>query len=164
MCQVTLTGHSRKVTAAKFTSSIHQVVTGGADRTIRLWDAHRAACESPSTLNADWLMQGVCSHFVPAGVQLVEVVSYCSDLVCSENCIISGHYDCKIRVWDSRWVSAGRSSLHSFTTSHLHLLTLHLLVPGGSGRSQQCCRSAERWLESPTVSTVTPDSPSPSVT
>ncbi|XP_070762316.1 protein Atg16l2 isoform X2 [Enoplosus armatus] len=79
--KLTLTGHSRKVTAARF-SFLHQVVTGSADRTVRLWDLHRAAC-----------------------VQVVEVASYCSDLVCSENCIISGHYDCKIRVWDTRTVS-----------------------------------------------------------
>ncbi|KAF0030991.1 hypothetical protein F2P81_017722 [Scophthalmus maximus] len=80
--KLTLTGHKRKVTAARFSSSLHQVVTGSADRTIRLWDLHRAAC-----------------------VQVVEVASYCSDLVCSENWIISGHFDCKIRLWDTRAAS-----------------------------------------------------------
>ncbi|XP_024132663.1 protein Atg16l2 isoform X2 [Oryzias melastigma] len=78
--KVTLTGHSRKVTAARFTTAPHQVVTGSADRTIRLWDLQRAAC-----------------------VQQVETPSFCSDLVCSENCIVSGHFDSKIRVWDGRW-------------------------------------------------------------
>ncbi|XP_034404597.1 uncharacterized protein LOC117741582 isoform X2 [Cyclopterus lumpus] len=76
--KVTLTGHSRKVTAARF-SGLHQVVTGSADRSIRLWDLQRAAC-----------------------VKVVEVSSYCSDLVCSENFVISGHFDSKIRVWDTR--------------------------------------------------------------
>ncbi|XP_015224911.1 PREDICTED: autophagy-related protein 16-2-like [Cyprinodon variegatus] len=80
--KVTLTGHSRKVTAARFTCSPHQVVTGSTDRTIRLWDLKRAAC-----------------------LQQREVASFCSDLVCSENSIISGHFDSKIRVWDSRTVS-----------------------------------------------------------
>ncbi|XP_028276052.1 ATG16 autophagy related 16-like 2 [Parambassis ranga] len=105
--KVTLTGHSRKVTAAKFSSSIHQVVTGGADRTIRLWDAHRAAC-----------------------VQLVDVASYCSDLVCSENCIISGHYDCKLRVWDTRAASCvqelpaqGRVTSLDLSPDHRQLLS-----------------------------------------
>ncbi|XP_030008251.1 ATG16 autophagy related 16-like 2 isoform X2 [Sphaeramia orbicularis] len=79
--KLTLTGHSRKVTAARF-SGLHQVVTGSADRTIRLWDLQRAAC-----------------------FQVVEVASYCSDLICSENSIISGHFDSKIRVWDARAVS-----------------------------------------------------------
>ncbi|XP_060929812.1 protein Atg16l2 isoform X2 [Limanda limanda] len=80
-----LTGHSKKVTAARFSPLLHQVVTGSADRTIRLWDLHRAAC-----------------------VQVVDVASYCSDLVCSENVIISGHYDCKIRIWDTRAVGCAQ--------------------------------------------------------
>uniref|UniRef100_A0A8C9Z5T2 ATG16 autophagy related 16-like 2 (S. cerevisiae) n=1 Tax=Sander lucioperca TaxID=283035 RepID=A0A8C9Z5T2_SANLU len=75
---LTLTGHSRKVTAARF-SSVHQVVTGSADGTVRLWDLQRAAAFTVS--------------------------SYCSDLVCSENCVISGHFDSKIRIWDCRMVS-----------------------------------------------------------
>ncbi|XP_068561219.1 protein Atg16l2 isoform X2 [Cebidichthys violaceus] len=79
--KLTLTGHSRKVTAARFSGCLHQVVTGSADRTIRLWDLQRAAC-----------------------VKVVEVSSYCSDLVCCENSVISGHFDSKIRVWDSRAV------------------------------------------------------------
>ncbi|XP_022594305.1 autophagy-related protein 16-2-like isoform X1 [Seriola dumerili] len=105
--KLTLTGHSRKVTAARFSSSLHQVVTGSADRTIRLWDLHRAAC-----------------------VQVVEVVSYCSDLVCSENCIISGHYDCKIRVWDTRVVSCvqelpaqGKVTSLDLSSDHRQLLS-----------------------------------------
>ncbi|XP_036393340.1 protein Atg16l2 [Megalops cyprinoides] len=78
----TLTGHSRKVTAAKFKCSLRQVVTGSADRTVKVWDLHRAAC-----------------------IQTIEVLSYCSDVVCSEYFIISGHYDRKIRFWDSRAAS-----------------------------------------------------------
>ncbi|XP_062408643.1 protein Atg16l2-like isoform X1 [Sardina pilchardus] len=75
----TLTGHSRKVTAAKFRCSQRQVVTGSADRTVKVWDLQRAAC-----------------------IQTIEVLSYCSDVVCSEYFIISGHYDNKVRFWDSR--------------------------------------------------------------
>lgn len=41
---------------------------------------------------------------VSAGVQQGEVASFCSDLVCSDSSIISGHFDCKIRVWDSRFL------------------------------------------------------------
>ncbi|XP_051962487.1 protein Atg16l2-like [Xyrauchen texanus] len=77
--KVTLTGHSRKVTAARFKYSQRQVVTGSADRTVKIWDLHRAAC-----------------------IQTIKVLSYCSDVVCSEYLIISGHYDRKIRFWDSR--------------------------------------------------------------
>ncbi|XP_054868525.1 protein Atg16l2 isoform X2 [Amphiprion ocellaris] len=105
--KVTLTGHSRKVTAARFSSVLHQVATGSADRTVRLWDLHRAAC-----------------------VQLVDVASFCSDLVCSENCIISGHYDCKIRVWDTRASSCvqelpaqGRVTSLDLSSDHRQLLS-----------------------------------------
>ncbi|KAM7412396.1 hypothetical protein PAMA_019994 [Pampus argenteus] len=104
--KLTLTGHSRKVTAARF-SGLHQVVTGSADRTIRLWDLHRAAC-----------------------VQVADVASYCSDLVCSENCIISGHYDSKIRVWDTRTVGCvqelpaqGKVTSLDISSDHRQLLS-----------------------------------------
>lgn len=48
VCQLTLTGHSRKVTAARFCTLPHQAATGSADRSIRHWDLHRAACQSPA--------------------------------------------------------------------------------------------------------------------
>ncbi|XP_061637896.1 protein Atg16l2 [Phyllopteryx taeniolatus] len=44
VAKLTLTGHSRKVTAARF--SRHRVVTGSADGTIRMWDLQRAALTS----------------------------------------------------------------------------------------------------------------------
>uniref|UniRef100_A0A3P8TXX7 ATG16 autophagy related 16-like 2 (S. cerevisiae) n=1 Tax=Amphiprion percula TaxID=161767 RepID=A0A3P8TXX7_AMPPE len=99
--KVTLTGHSRKVTAARFSSVLHQVATGSADRTVRLWDLHRAA----------------------------DVASFCSDLVCSENCIISGHYDCKIRVWDTasscvqELPAQGRVTSLDLSSDHCQLLS-----------------------------------------
>ncbi|XP_049581959.1 protein Atg16l2 isoform X2 [Syngnathus scovelli] len=77
VAKLTLTGHSRKVTAARFSG--HQVVTGSADGTVRIWDLQRAAC-----------------------VHLARVASFCSDVVCSENVAISGHFDHKIRLWDTR--------------------------------------------------------------
>uniref|UniRef100_A0A8C9TNJ4 Protein Atg16l2 n=1 Tax=Scleropages formosus TaxID=113540 RepID=A0A8C9TNJ4_SCLFO len=103
----TLTGHSRKVTAAKFKCSLRQVVTGSADRTVKVWDLHRAAC-----------------------IQTIEVFSYCSDVVCSEYFIISGHYDRKIRFWDSRAASCtqeiplqGRVTSMDLCPDHRQLLS-----------------------------------------
>lgn len=106
--KVTLTGHSRKVTAARFSSiNHHQVVTGSADGTIRLWDLRRAAC-----------------------LQSRNVAKYCSDLVCSENCIISGHYDGQIRAWDSRVASCvqvfpaqGKVTSLDLSSDHCQLLS-----------------------------------------
>nr|XP_033803350.1 autophagy-related protein 16-2 isoform X2 [Geotrypetes seraphini] len=75
----TLTGHSDKVTAAKFKSVIHQAVTGSMDRTVKEWDLHKGAC-----------------------LRSIRVPSFCTDVVCSDYFIISGHHDKKIRFWDSR--------------------------------------------------------------
>ncbi|XP_048837764.1 protein Atg16l2-like isoform X2 [Brienomyrus brachyistius] len=103
----TLTGHSRKVTAAKFKCSLRQVVTGSADRTVKVWDLQRVAC-----------------------IQTIEVISYCSDVVCTEYFIISGHYDGKIRFWDSRAASCtqeiplqGRVTSMDLCPDHRQLLS-----------------------------------------
>ncbi|XP_065816621.1 protein Atg16l2-like isoform X2 [Labrus bergylta] len=133
VAKLTLTGHSRKVTAARFSPLLHQVVTGSADRTIRLWDLHRAACESHQHLLNNtslihfWLISGALTC---AGVQVAGVTSYCSDLVCSENCIISGHFDCKIRVWDTRTIGCvqelpaqGKVTSLDISSDHRQLLS-----------------------------------------
>ncbi|XP_030055176.1 protein Atg16l2 [Microcaecilia unicolor] len=75
----TLTGHNDKVTAAKFKSVVHQAVTGSMDRTVKEWDLHKGAC-----------------------LRSIKVPSFCTDVVCSDYYIISGHHDKKIRFWDSR--------------------------------------------------------------
>ncbi|XP_063162098.1 protein Atg16l2 [Candoia aspera] len=74
-----LTGHTDKVTAAKFRSTWHQAVTGSKDRTVKEWD----------------LVKGACSR-------TIQVLSYCNDVVCCNNVIVSGHHDQMIRFWDSR--------------------------------------------------------------
>ncbi|XP_044143188.1 protein Atg16l2-like isoform X1 [Bufo gargarizans] len=74
-----MTGHTGKVTAAKFKMSTYRAVTCSMDRTVREWDLHKAAC-----------------------VRCIAVPSYCSDVVCSDSLVISGHHDKKIRFWDTR--------------------------------------------------------------
>ncbi|XP_058041050.1 protein Atg16l2 [Ahaetulla prasina] len=74
-----LTGHTNKVTAAKFRSTWQQAVTGSRDRTVKEWD----------------LVKGACSR-------TIEAFSYCNDVVCCNNVIVSGHHDRMIRFWDSR--------------------------------------------------------------
>ncbi|XP_053736348.1 protein Atg16l2-like isoform X3 [Synchiropus splendidus] len=104
--QLTLTGHSRKVTSARF-SSLHQVATGSADGTVRLWDLHRAAC-----------------------VQVADAASCCSDLLCCDRSFISGHFDGRVRVWDHRmstvaqqFPALGKVTSLDVTPDHRQLLS-----------------------------------------
>ncbi|XP_074831893.1 protein Atg16l2 isoform X2 [Carettochelys insculpta] len=103
----TLTGHADKVTAAKFRSIRHQAVTGSRDRTVKEWDLGKGAC-----------------------CRTINVVSYCNDVVCGDNVIVSGHHDKKIRFWDSRGprctevipVDSKVTSLH-ISQDQMHLLS-----------------------------------------
>ncbi|XP_071989897.1 protein Atg16l2 isoform X2 [Engystomops pustulosus] len=74
-----MTGHTAKVTAARFKMSPSRAVTCSMDRTVREWDLQKAAC-----------------------LRCIAVPSYCSDVVCCDSYMISGHHDKKIRFWDSR--------------------------------------------------------------
>lgn len=76
----TLTGHQRKVTAAKFLIDISNVVTGSHDRTLKLWNLQTKKC-----------------------LKTLSCASACNDLITLNNgAIISGHFDKKIRFWDTR--------------------------------------------------------------
>ncbi|XP_053781507.1 protein Atg16l2 isoform X3 [Desmodus rotundus] len=103
----TLSGHTDKVTAAKFKLTRHQAVTGSRDRTVKEWDLGRAYCS-----------------------RTINVLSYCNDVVCGDHVIISGHNDQKIRFWDSRAPRCtqvipvqGRVTSLSLSHDHLHLLS-----------------------------------------
>ncbi|XP_045433589.1 protein Atg16l2 isoform X2 [Pipistrellus kuhlii] len=103
----TLTGHTDKVTAAKFKLTRHQAVTGSRDRTVKEWDLCRACCS-----------------------RTINVLSYCNDVVCGDHVIISGHNDQKIRFWDSRGPRCtqvipvqGRVTSLSLSHDQLHLLS-----------------------------------------
>uniref|UniRef100_A0A3Q3LFT9 ATG16 autophagy related 16-like 1 (S. cerevisiae) n=1 Tax=Labrus bergylta TaxID=56723 RepID=A0A3Q3LFT9_9LABR len=69
----TLTGHSGKVLAARFLLDNARIVSGSYDRTLKLWDLR--------------------SKTVFAG-------SSCNDIVCTEQCVMSAHFDKKVRFWD----------------------------------------------------------------
>ncbi|KAL6104895.1 atg16l2 [Pungitius sinensis] len=131
VAKLTLTGHRRKVTAARFSGCLHQVVTGSEDRSIRVWDLQRAAC-----------------------VEVLEVSSSCSDLVCSENSVISGHFDSRIRVWDTRLLrcvqelpAQGKVTSLDISSDHRHLLSccrddcLQLVDLRGRSNERVCFRA-----------------------
>nr|XP_060627305.1 protein Atg16l2 [Anolis sagrei ordinatus] len=106
-CKEILTGHTDKVTAAKFRSTRHQAVTGSRDRTVKEWDLNKGACS-----------------------RTIDVFSYCNDVVCCGTIIVSGHHDKTIRFWDSRDVRCtqvipveGTVTSLSISPDQMHLLS-----------------------------------------
>ncbi|XP_062830471.1 protein Atg16l2 isoform X2 [Anolis carolinensis] len=106
-CKEILTGHTDKVTAAKFRSTQHQAVTGSRDRTVKEWDLSKGACS-----------------------RTIDVFSYCNDVVCCGTIIVSGHHDKTIRFWDSRDVRCtqvipveGTVTSLSISPDQMHLLS-----------------------------------------
>uniref|UniRef100_A0A3P8U8N0 ATG16 autophagy related 16-like 1 (S. cerevisiae) n=1 Tax=Amphiprion percula TaxID=161767 RepID=A0A3P8U8N0_AMPPE len=75
----TLTGHSGKVLSSSLPIGQRPDRLRSYDRTLKLWD----------------LRSKVCMKTVFAG-------SSCNDIVCTEQCVMSGHFDKKVRFWDIR--------------------------------------------------------------
>ncbi|CAF0785653.1 unnamed protein product [Rotaria sordida] len=78
MLKDTYTGHERLIYTCKFISRT-KLVTGSADRTIKIWDLNGRHC-----------------------IETLFAGSKCHDLVITDatGTIISGHFDRKIRIWD----------------------------------------------------------------
>ncbi|VDK43612.1 unnamed protein product [Anisakis simplex] len=85
-----LTGHGDKVSSAKFYAGGLKVVSGSHDRTIKIWDLNTRKCMISS-------FRSGAKTFFP-GSTVLDIAS--NDRQCGM--ILSGHFDKKIRVWDTR--------------------------------------------------------------
>ncbi|KAH7702654.1 CRE-ATG-16.2 protein [Aphelenchoides avenae] len=91
------TGHTDKVSAAKFHAQGRQVVSGSHDRTIKIFDIGANRCESLLTV-----LHLACS--IP-GQKTLMPGSTVFDIASNDRFgipIISGHFDKSIRFWDTR--------------------------------------------------------------
>jgi len=84
-----LTGHASKITCCRLLSDTKSVVTGSADRSLRLWDINRKTYNQTTTLR-----HGSTPN--------------CIELTSDSTTVISGHLDGGLRFWDLR--SASRVS------------------------------------------------------
>ncbi|RKP07775.1 WD40-repeat-containing domain protein [Thamnocephalis sphaerospora] len=81
-CHKSLTGHVGKVFSAVFNSHTSQVVSGGHDRAIKIWDLSRGYC-----------------------TRTIFSVSSCNSVTLGDgdgSTIVSGHMDSVVRLWDAR--------------------------------------------------------------
>ena len=75
-------GHVKKITSCCFNSNGFQIVTGGTDNTVRIWD----------------LRKKKCSYILPAHNQIISDVR----LSASGELLASASFDGTVKVWGTR--------------------------------------------------------------
>lgn len=125
--QHSLTGHSDKVLSAKFLGESSKVVSGSYDRTLKVWDLRSRACMFAFFVVVV-IRGGVVAYdlreFVPIGIKTIFAGSRCNDLVTSDGGgtnIISGHFDKRIRFWDTRSEASANEILLQGKVTSLNL-------------------------------------------
>ncbi|TRY83659.1 hypothetical protein DNTS_027957 [Danionella cerebrum] len=114
--------HDGEVNAVRFSPGSRLLATGGMDRRVKLWEVISGRCEAKGALMGS--NAGITSiEFDSAGSYLLAASndfasriwtvddfrlrtvfagSSCNDIVCTEQCVMSGHFDKKVRFWDIR--------------------------------------------------------------
>ncbi|KAF7988294.1 hypothetical protein HCN44_009939 [Aphidius gifuensis] len=122
-------GHDGEISAVKWSPDNRILATGGADRKVKLWDISKGSYESKgnlvgsnaSVMSVDFdttgnLILGSSNDFASrvwsvndgrlrVSIETKFAGSSCNDLVTSDGAgstIISGHFDKRIRFWDTR--------------------------------------------------------------
>lgn len=122
-CKHVMKGHKGGVLCAKFTADGTYCMTGGQDRTIRLWNPHRGLFIKQYTGTHNYEINDICifkdnSKFVSAGgdkaAYMSDVASAkilkkfsghigklnCCELMGDDSILLTGGYDKHVRIWD----------------------------------------------------------------
>ncbi|RXM28740.1 Autophagy-related protein 16-1 [Acipenser ruthenus] len=124
--------HDGEVNAVRFSPGSRLLATGGMDRRVKLWEIVSGRCELKGALtgsnagitsiefdSAGSYLLAASNDFASRiwtvddfrlrsfgvtndSIKTVFAGSSCNDIVCTEQCVMSGHFDKKVRYWDIR--------------------------------------------------------------
>lgn len=71
-----------------------------------------------------------------SGIKTVFAGSSCNDIVCTEQCVMSGHFDKKIRFWDIRYDTQAPDRRHMRVSTVMVLYMGCAFKISGHGRNE----------------------------